>query len=133
MRSAGHAIGFVLATVVNILNPSRLVLAGELSNARDFLLGALRETLYREANTLATSELEISRARAGARAGIIGVSTMALEHALSTAQSRLFPGARRPVAMAVARAAAVVLAGLAVRRLLRPEVGRDRPAPAAAG
>ncbi len=31
---------------------------------------------------LATSELEISRARAGARAGLIGTSTMALEHAL---------------------------------------------------
>ena len=62
------------------------MVAGELSDARDFLLGALRETLYREANTLATSELEISRARAGARAGLIGVSTMGLEHALSTAQ-----------------------------------------------
>ena len=86
VRSAGHAIGFVLATVVNILNPSRLVVAGDLTDARDFMLSALRETLYREANTLATSELEISRARAGARAGLIGVSTMALEHALSAAQ-----------------------------------------------
>ena len=86
VRSAGHAIGFVLATVVNILNPSRLVVAGDLTDARDFMLSALREALYREANTLATSELEISRARAGARAGLIGVSTMALEHALSAAQ-----------------------------------------------
>ena len=52
-------------------------------NARDFLLSALRETVYREANTLATIELEISRARAGARAGLIGTATMALEHALT--------------------------------------------------
>ncbi|WP_170179273.1 ROK family transcriptional regulator [Solirubrobacter pauli] len=82
VREAGHAIGFVLATVVNILNPSRLVVGGDLTDARDFLLSALRETVYREANTLATSELEIARARAGARAGIIGTTTMALEHAL---------------------------------------------------
>lgn len=82
VREAGHAIGFVLATVVNILNPSRLVVAGDLTDARDFLLSALRETVYREANTLATSELEISRARAGARASLIGTTTMALEHAL---------------------------------------------------
>lgn len=83
VREAGYAIGFVLSTVVNILNPSRLVVAGDLTDARDFLLSALRETVYREANTLATSELEITRARAGARAGIIGTTTMALEHALS--------------------------------------------------
>ncbi|MBE2315950.1 ROK family transcriptional regulator [Solirubrobacter sp. CPCC 204708] len=83
VREAGHAIGFVLATVVNILNPSRVVVAGDLTDARDFLLSALRETLYREANTLATSELEISRARAGARAGLIGATTMAVDHALS--------------------------------------------------
>jgi predicted NBD/HSP70 family sugar kinase len=82
VREAGAAIGYVLATVVNILNPTRLVVAGELTDARDFLLSALRESVYREANTLATSELEISRARAGARAGLIGTSTMALEHAL---------------------------------------------------
>lgn len=85
VRDAGHSIGFALATVVNILNPTRLVVAGELTDARDFLLSALRETVYREANTLATSELEIARARAGARAGIIGTSTMALEHALGLA------------------------------------------------
>ena len=30
VRSAGHAIGFVMATVVNVLNPSRLVVAGDL-------------------------------------------------------------------------------------------------------
>ena len=85
VRAAGHAIGYVLATVVNVLNPSRVVVAGDLTDARDFLLSALRETLYREANTLATSELEIARARAGLRAGIIGTSTMALEHALRPA------------------------------------------------
>lgn len=85
VREAGYAIGYVLATVVNILNPSRLVVGGDLTDARDFLLSALRETVYREANTLATSELEISRARAGGRAGVIGATTMALEHALDSA------------------------------------------------
>jgi predicted NBD/HSP70 family sugar kinase len=85
VRDAGHAIGFVLATVVNVLNPSRIVIAGDLTDARDFLLSALRETVYREANTLATSELEITRSQAGARAGVIGAITLALDHALSPA------------------------------------------------
>ena len=85
VREAGHAIGFVLATVVNVLNPSRLVVAGDLTDARDFLLSALRETVYRESSTLATIELEITRARAGARAGLIGATTMALEHVLAPA------------------------------------------------
>jgi len=83
VRSAGHAIGFVLATVVNVLNPSRLVVAGDLTDARDYLFSALRETVYRDAGTLATIELEITPARAGARAGLIGATTMALEHVLA--------------------------------------------------
>lgn len=86
VREAGAAIGYVLSIVVNILNPSRLVVAGDLTDARDFLLSALRETVYREANMLSTSELEISRARAGTRAGLIGTTTMALDHALRPAQ-----------------------------------------------
>jgi predicted NBD/HSP70 family sugar kinase len=85
VREAGHAIGFILATIVNVLNPSRLVIAGDLTDARDFLFSALRETVYREANTLATSELEISRAGAGAQAGLIGATTMAVSHALAPA------------------------------------------------
>ena len=83
VRQAGQAIGFVLAAVVNVLNPSRLVVAGDLTEARDYLLSALREIVYRESNPLATSELEIDRARAGHRAGLIGASTLALDHALA--------------------------------------------------
>ena len=83
VRAAGHAIGFVLATVVNVLNPSRLVVAGDLTEARDYLFSALRETVYRDAGTLATVELEITPARAGARAGLIGATTMAVEHVLA--------------------------------------------------
>ena len=45
----------------------------------------MRETVYRESSPLATSELEITRARAGAQAGLIGATAMALEHALAPA------------------------------------------------
>ncbi|HEY6891595.1 MAG TPA: ROK family transcriptional regulator [Solirubrobacter sp.] len=83
VRQAGHAMGFVLSTVVNVLNPARLVVAGDLANAHDFLMSALRETVYRESNTLATIDLEIARARTGVRAGLIGTVTMGLEHALT--------------------------------------------------
>ena len=85
VREAGHAIGFVVSAVVSVLNPSRLVVAGDLTDARDFLLSALRETVYRESSPLATSELEITGARAGARVGLIGATAMALEHALAPA------------------------------------------------
>jgi predicted NBD/HSP70 family sugar kinase len=76
-------MGFVLSTVVNVLNPARLVVAGDLANAHDFLMSALRETVYRESNTLATVDLEITRARSGIRAGLMGTVTMGLEHALT--------------------------------------------------
>ena len=58
------------------------MVAGDLAEARDYLFSALRETVYRDAGSLATIELEITPARAGARAGLIGATTMALEHVL---------------------------------------------------
>jgi predicted NBD/HSP70 family sugar kinase len=85
VHDAGRALGSVLAFVVNVLFPSRIVVAGDLSHAREQLLRVLRATVYRDANTLATLNLEIDRCYAGDRAGLNGTVVMALDHVLATA------------------------------------------------
>jgi predicted NBD/HSP70 family sugar kinase len=84
-REAGRNIGIVLASVVNVLNPSRLVLGGELADAGDPLIAGIREIVYRRSTPLATRSLQIAQSSVGGLSGVIGAAAMAIEHVLSPA------------------------------------------------
>ena len=47
IRQAGHAIGGVLATCVNMLNPAVIVIGGDMAGAGEPLLAGIREVVYR--------------------------------------------------------------------------------------
>ncbi len=75
----GQYIGDVVAKLVNFYNPSKVIFGGGLSNFGDFLLPSIRETVYRQSNALATSNLHIEYGRLGARAGVIGAAVLVRE------------------------------------------------------
>ena len=85
IRQAGHAIGGVLATCVNVLNPAVIVIGGDLAGAGEPLLGrdprgrlpALAPSRDRPAR-IVPSEL-------GDDAGITGAAVMVLETILAPA------------------------------------------------
>ncbi|MBI5159953.1 MAG: ROK family protein [Micrococcales bacterium] len=83
VREAGRSIGAVLASVVSLLNPSVVVLGGQLAEAGDVLLAGIREIVYRRATPLATEHLEIVSSRTGQTAGVLGAVRLALDEALS--------------------------------------------------
>jgi predicted NBD/HSP70 family sugar kinase len=83
VREAGRELGAVLASVVNLLNPSSLVIGGEVADAGEHLLAGIRENVYRRSPPLATHTLEISRSTAGQRAGVIGATALCIEHLMS--------------------------------------------------
>ncbi|WP_432498639.1 ROK family transcriptional regulator [Kineococcus gypseus] len=83
VREAGRALGRVLATCVSLLNPSVIVVGGSLAGAGEQLLAGVREAVYQRSLPLATQHLRILASRAGARAGVLGASTMVIEHVLS--------------------------------------------------
>ena len=66
VRQAGRDIGAVLATCVNLLNPSVIVIGGPLAEAGEHLLAGVREVVYHRSPPLATQHLRISRSRTGA-------------------------------------------------------------------
>jgi predicted NBD/HSP70 family sugar kinase len=82
-RQAGRDIGDVLATLVNVLNPSAVVFGGALADASDELLAGVREVVYQRSAPLATRELVIDHSAAGGRAGVVGAAVMAIEHVLA--------------------------------------------------
>ncbi|GGO71621.1 sugar kinase [Nonomuraea cavernae] len=83
VREAGRRIGEVLAGAVNILNPSVLVLGGDVAEAFGPLVSSIREVVYRRSTALATRRLRIEPSRLGAGAGITGCAVMVLDHVLS--------------------------------------------------
>jgi predicted NBD/HSP70 family sugar kinase len=85
VRDAGRDIGAVLATCVNILNPSVIVIGGQLAEAGEHLLAGVREVVYHRSPALSTQHLRISPSRTGAHAGVRGASAMVIDSVLSPA------------------------------------------------
>lgn len=82
-RQAGREVGEVLATVVNMLNPSIIVLGGSVARAGEHLLAGVREVVYRRSIPLATQHLGIVQSEAGDRAGVLGAAIMVTQHVLT--------------------------------------------------
>jgi predicted NBD/HSP70 family sugar kinase len=85
LRQAGRDVGDVLATVVNLLNPSVIVIGGSLGQAGEHLMAGVREVVYRRSLPLATTHLRIGLSMAGDQAAILGASQMVTQHVLSPA------------------------------------------------
>lgn len=84
-RQAGREVGEVLATVVNMLNPSIIVIGGSIARAGEHLLAGIREVVYRRSIPLATKHLGIVQSEAGERAGVLGAAIMVTQHVLAPA------------------------------------------------
>lgn len=84
-RQAGRHVGEVLATVVNLLNPSIIVLGGSIARAGEHLLAGVREIVYRRSIPLATQHLAIVQSQAGDRAAVLGAAIMVAREVLSPA------------------------------------------------
>lgn len=77
-REAGRHVGDVLATVVTLLNPGVLMIAGDLAGT-PFLTG-VRELLYQRALPRSTAHLSVVTSRLGERAGLVGAGALVVEH-----------------------------------------------------
>jgi len=78
IADAGRAIGVALANVCNLINPTRVVVGGELGAAGDLLLTPIRESLERSAIAPATKHLELVPGSLGQRAEVLGALAIAV-------------------------------------------------------
>lgn len=83
VRQSGRDLGEVLAVLVNLTNPSAIVIGGSLALAGESLMAGIREVVYQRSLPLATEHLRILTSQAGERAGVIGAAALATGHALS--------------------------------------------------
>ncbi len=83
VRQAGRDIGDVVAGVVNLLNPSVIVIGGIVAEVGEHLLAGIREVVYSRSLPLATQHLRIVASQTEGRAGVLGASQMVAQQVLS--------------------------------------------------
>jgi predicted NBD/HSP70 family sugar kinase len=77
LNEAGRMLGSVLADLVNLLNPSALILGGELGTAGAPLVQGVEASLRRYAQPATAAALQVLTAALGMRAELTGALQMA--------------------------------------------------------
>jgi predicted NBD/HSP70 family sugar kinase len=83
VRQAGRDIGEVLTACVSLVNPSVIAIGGSMARVGEHLIAGVREVVYTRSTPLATEHLSIVQSITAERAGVLGASVLAVEHALS--------------------------------------------------
>ena len=79
LARCGLLIGTMLATLTNAMNPSTIVIGGEVAHTGEILLASIREGIYRHSHPLATRDLRVVRSSMGRSAGLAGAALVAVE------------------------------------------------------
>jgi predicted NBD/HSP70 family sugar kinase len=83
VRESGRILGQALAGAVNLLNPSVIVVGGDLAQAEEQLLAGIREAVYQRSLPLATKHLRVVRSELADRSAVIGAAVTVIEHTLA--------------------------------------------------
>ena len=72
----GEYIGIGLSSVINLLNPEKVIIGGGVAASGDFLMDSIKETVKKRAMKIAGETVEIVPAQLGNTAGVIGASLL---------------------------------------------------------
>jgi len=75
-HQVGRLLGRGLASIVNLLNPDRVVIGGGVANAWPLFAPALQRTIHAEAMQVPARTVQVVRAKLGEQAGIIGAAVL---------------------------------------------------------
>jgi predicted NBD/HSP70 family sugar kinase len=81
VRDAGRALGQVVATLMNVLNPELFVIGGQLGRAGDELLAGIRESVARAALPETARRAEVVAGVLGDRAHVLGALALVVSEA----------------------------------------------------
>lgn len=98
VHEAAEHLGVAIASMLNLMNPAKVIFGGGLTRVGDLLLEPLRETVKRRTLVSSVDASALVMSELGPRAGAVGAATMVLKAALS--DSRLFPTSHRRAGVA---------------------------------
>lgn len=84
-RKAGQLAGEVLTTVVSVLNPEILVLAGDMAHTNGHFVTGLRELIYQRSLPRATRRLRVVTTKLGGDASAVGTAELVVDEMFAPA------------------------------------------------
>jgi glucokinase-like ROK family protein len=94
IRRSGRLIGQTLASAINVLNPSMIVIGGGVSRVGNALLAEVRSAVYQRSLPLATRNLPIVLSELEDTAGVVGASVLAAKGVLSVSAAHRDEGGK---------------------------------------
>jgi len=82
LANVGHWLGKGLAYLIQIFNPELIILGGRMSEANQFILPPIQQSIQIFCNPELSNEIEIKVSELGSQAGIQGVAALVLERIL---------------------------------------------------
>jgi glucokinase len=79
LHDVGRALGMAAASIINILNPERIIYSGAMIGAGDFIFEPLRQFAHDRAFKRPAERAQIMIAQLGADAGMIGAAGLAYQ------------------------------------------------------
>ena len=80
LQEAAGYIGIAVAGVINILNPSMVIIRGELTALGDLFFEPIREVVRRQAFSISLTNVQIVPSSLGPRAAAIGAAALVIDH-----------------------------------------------------
>lgn len=84
VTESGYHLGTAIANLVNLFNPSIIVIGGGISQLGDLLLDPIRQTVRRRSLRVSWQSVRILTALLGRRSSAMGAAAEAISHSLQT-------------------------------------------------
>jgi len=91
VTEAAVFLGIAIANAINLMNPSIVVLGGEILNESDLFIQPIRETVRRRACTPCSIGIEIVPARWGVLAAAVGAAALVIDGFFMGAENAMLP------------------------------------------
>ena len=75
-KQMGKIIGLGLSSVVNLLNPEKIIIGGGVADAGDILLEPIKQTINERAMSIQANSVSVVPAQLANTAGVIGASLL---------------------------------------------------------
>ena len=72
----GEYLGIALVSVVNLLNPEKIIVGGGVGQAGDLILEPIREAIKKRCIPTSAAAVEVVQAQLGESAGVVGASLL---------------------------------------------------------
>lgn len=97
VRDAGRVLGAAIAEAVSLVNPSVVIIGGQLSATGEHLIGGVRERVAARSLPLAVDDLVIETTALNGDSGVIGLAHSVADTVLGVALWPLTQGASHPL------------------------------------